>query len=276
MISPCKVHAMTTTSRCRNRPSINSANNKPHNRAVVAAHEPSPANAFIVADRPGPSTPIHRTTHRHRRDPHGGATQLTGEDHQRQGHQHHRCRHPSDPGALQRMRQRRWPPGRAPRRDVRSIRWGPARPRGHPPELTVRRCPCHLPTPTACRRRHCEGYELTFTLPKRLKPRTRTTAADTLAGRLPPRSLAPEQREPADSTWTPSGTSTSMLPNGATALIATWPAGTPARRKLTSRTANTATGYKRSRDGHEPRRGDVTEYVTIQRLLVASTCCNDR
>ena len=63
MISPCKVHATTTTSRCRNRPRINSASNKPHNSAEIATHEPSPANAVIVADRPGPSTPAtHRTT----------------------------------------------------------------------------------------------------------------------------------------------------------------------------------------------------------------------
>ena len=63
MISPCSVQAITTTSRWRNRLRINSASNRPHNSAVIATHEPGAASTFIVADRPGPSSPAsHRTT----------------------------------------------------------------------------------------------------------------------------------------------------------------------------------------------------------------------
>ena len=63
MIKPCSVHAITTTSRCRNRLRINSASNRPHSSTVIAIHEPSAASTFIVADRPGPSTPAsHPTT----------------------------------------------------------------------------------------------------------------------------------------------------------------------------------------------------------------------
>ena len=62
MISPCRVHAMTTTSRWRNRLRINSASNRPHSSTVIAAHEPGAANTSIIAVRPDPSRPASQST----------------------------------------------------------------------------------------------------------------------------------------------------------------------------------------------------------------------
>lgn len=60
----------------------------------------------------------------------------------------------------------------------------------------------------------------TLMLPKRLKPRTRITAVEPFVAASPTATfLLPNTVNPPTSTWTPSGTSTSMSPNGATALM---------------------------------------------------------
>src|SRR4051812_47770972 len=119
------------------------------------------------------------------------------------------------------MRQRRRPsgrappPGRAPDPDV--VRGG----------LVVRHR-CWLigdVGAVAQPARRCQdghGHELTLTLPKRLKPRTWMTAPDSFAEASPTAIfLLPNNVNPPTSTRTPSGTSTSMFPNGAMARIAT-------------------------------------------------------
>ena len=63
MISPCNVHEITTTSRCRNRLVINSANRRPHRSTLIVTHAAGAASTSIVAVTPGPSRPaIHPTT----------------------------------------------------------------------------------------------------------------------------------------------------------------------------------------------------------------------
>ena len=75
--------------------------------------------------------------------------------------------------------------------------------------------------------RSCCGQELTFTLPKRLKPRTWITARGSLPGGVCYRDLlAPEQREPANVDWGYRRARARRCSRTArTALIATWPAG---------------------------------------------------
>src|SRR4051794_1053037 len=62
MITPCTVHATSTTTRWRNRLRINSANSSPHNSAEIAAHDPSAPNTVDTASRPGRCQPANQRT----------------------------------------------------------------------------------------------------------------------------------------------------------------------------------------------------------------------
>src|SRR3954470_23646556 len=62
MITPCTVHATSTTTRWRNLRRINSANSSPHSRAEIAAHDPSAPNTVDNASRPGRCQPANQRT----------------------------------------------------------------------------------------------------------------------------------------------------------------------------------------------------------------------
>ena len=102
--------------------------------------------------------------------------------------------------------------------------------------------------------------------PNRVKPRTRTAAA----GPSPPASatltfLLPNTVKPPISTLVPAGTTTSMFPNGAMALIITSPWGIAACRRSRSMSPNSANGDVDRWGGQEPVRVMSPKMLTIQR-----------
>ena len=245
MTNPCSVHATSTTSRWRNRRRTTSASNRPHNSTVIATHEPGCRQHLHRRRQTGPVHPGEPADDGiiDHRDRHGRAPQLTGEDHHRQRHQHHGGGHPSDPGGLQRMRQRRWPPGRAPpprrapKRTERS-RAGRVTAAGWSPRSSI-----GLPTlgsdrrgPAGSRAPHFDAAEEGSPGPGS-RPPTRCSVVSPTAIFLLPNNV-----NPPTSTWAPSGTSTSMFPNGATALMTTSPGGNVACRRSRSMSPNNATG----------------------------------
>ena len=190
---------MTTTSRCRNRLRINSASNRPHNSAVIATHEPGAASTFIVADRPGPSSPAsHPTT--------ASSTTVTATA----GPRSSPVKTTTDsatsttvaviqptPVVCSGCGNGRWPPGRtpAPRRTPNP---GRAR-RGHCRRPTGRRCPPRSRPRPARRRRPCEGHELDLDAPEEAEAPHPDHRRRLVRGGLSHRDLlAAEQREPAD------------------------------------------------------------------------------
>ena len=63
MITPCRIQATSTTSRCVSRLRISKASRSPHSSTLIAAHEPSAATARMTGSSPGArNSDSHRTT----------------------------------------------------------------------------------------------------------------------------------------------------------------------------------------------------------------------
>ena len=66
MITPCRIQATSTTSRCVSRRRISKASRSPHSSTLIAAQEPSTATARMTGSTPAPATPTATGPPRHR------------------------------------------------------------------------------------------------------------------------------------------------------------------------------------------------------------------